>query len=170
MFQFWMRVNWHEKIQSWKPSKDSGALRFGETREKHGQSPPYSPTQRESYLFYLLLWPSSGFSSLSAGESRAARMKQEFISSAYSLTTSANIGLLLCTRHCSGSWRFSTDQIYKAPQDIVFTAESPTPIRVPGTYQYGRNWFEQKWTICWQSPWAVHYLDQVLERVQVVGI
>lgn len=80
------------------------------------------------------------------------------------------IDLLLCTRHCSGSWRFSTDQIYKAPQDIVFTAESPTPRRVPGTYQYGWNGFEQKWTICWQSPWAVHCLDQVLERVQVVGI
>lgn len=66
-FQFWMRVNWHVKTWCWKPSEDSQTPRFGETGEKHAQS------QGESYVFYLLPWPSSNFSSLCAGESRASQ-------------------------------------------------------------------------------------------------
>lgn len=163
-FQFWMRVNWHVKTWCWKPSEDSQTPRFGETGEKHAQS------QGESCVFYLLPWPSSNLSSLCAGEQSQPGWSRSLFSLLIHLPPQQIfIDLLLCARHCSGSWRFSSDQIYKAPQDTVFTAVSLAPRTVPGTYsalnQYGWNWFEQKWTSCWWSPWAVQYLGWVLERV-----
>lgn len=138
-----------------------------EMREKHGQSPrPYSPIQRKVPKCSICFF---GPQAISLPFLLEKAEQPGWSRSLFSLLIHLPpqqilIDLLLCTRHCSRSWRFSTDQIHKAPQDIVFSLNlaprmSARHIPIRSEIDLNRNGQSAD-----RSPWAVHYLDHELEE------
>lgn len=132
-------------------------LRFEETGKKQCQS-PLTYQLRESCVFYLFPGTSSNFFSLCAVESRASQKRAVCL--LIHLAPQQIFIVLLCARHCLGSWRFSSKQRNKALLtlcSLLFPSTWNSARLILGV-QYVWSWFELKWTICWRSPWTIYTL------------